>query len=53
MKKIKLAVIALEENYLVRLANRLRGEKDITLLKAIIIKDYEIDMKQFIAFVSK
>ena len=53
MKKIKLAVIALEENYLVRLANRLRGEKDITLLQAIIIKDYEIDMKQFIAFVEQ
>lgn len=51
MKKIKLAIIALEENYLERLANRLRGEKDITLLQTIIIKDYEIDMKQFIAFV--
>jgi hypothetical protein len=28
MKKIKLAVIALEESYLERLANRLRGAND-------------------------
>ena len=53
MKKIKLAVIALEENYLELLANRLRREKDITLLQSIIIKDYEIDMKQFVAFVEQ
>ena len=36
---IKLAVITSDEKYLQQLTNRLHGEKDISLLSTIIIKN--------------
>ncbi|MCK7467484.1 MAG: hypothetical protein MZU91_04720 [Desulfosudis oleivorans] len=53
MKKIKLAVITRDENYLQRLVDRLHGEKDINLLSVIIIKDLKSEVKQAIAFVKQ
>ena len=50
---IKLAVITRDEKYLQQLTNRLHGEKDISLLSAIIIKDIKSEIKQAFAFVKQ
>jgi DNA-binding NarL/FixJ family response regulator len=50
---IKLAVITSSEEYLKQLANRLHGEKDISLLSTIIIKNHKSDQEQVIAFIQQ
>jgi len=50
---IKLAVITSDEKYLQQLTNCLRGEKDINLLSAIIIKNSESDGQQALAFMEQ
>ena len=53
MKMIKLAVVTRDEKYLQQLTNRLRGEKDISLLSTIIIKNLKSEVKQALAFVKQ
>jgi len=50
---IKLAVMTSNEEYLKQLANRLHGEKDISLLSTIIIKNPESEGKQALAFMKQ
>lgn len=50
---IKLAVITSDEKYLKQLINCLRGEKDISLLSTIIIKNSESDGQQALAFMKQ
>jgi len=50
---IKLAVITSSEEYLKQLANRLHGEKDISLLSTLIIKNPESEGKQALAFMKQ
>jgi DNA-binding NarL/FixJ family response regulator len=50
---IKLAVVTLDEKYLQQLINRLRREKDINSLSAIIVKDLESEAKQVLAFMKQ
>ena len=50
---IKLAVITRDEKYLQQLINRLRGEKDISLLSTIIIKNPESEGQQALAFMKQ
>ena len=50
---IKLAVITCDEKYLQQLTNRLHGEKDVSLLSAIIIKNLRSEVKQALAFVKQ
>ena len=50
---IKLAIAIRDEKYLQQLINRLRSEKDISLLSTIIIKDLESEVKQAIAFMGQ
>jgi len=49
---IKLAVMTSNEEYLKQLANRLHGEKDISLLSTII-KNPESEGKQALAFMKQ
>jgi NarL family two-component system response regulator LiaR len=50
---IKLAVITRDKKYLQQLTNRLHGEKDISLLSTIIIKNIKSDVKQLNVFVKQ
>ena len=50
---IKLAVITSNEEFLKQLTNRLHGEKDISLLSTIIIKNHKSDQEQVIAFIKQ
>jgi two-component system response regulator DegU len=50
---IKLAVITRDENYLQHLATLLHGEKDISLLNTIIIKNPESEGQQALAFMKQ
>jgi two-component system, NarL family, response regulator DegU len=50
---IKLAVITSNEEFLKQLANRLNGEKDISLISTIIIKNRKSDQEQVIAFIKQ
>ena len=50
---IKLAVVTCDEKYLQQLTNLLHGEKDISLLSTIIIKNLKSEVKQTIAFVNQ
>jgi two-component system, NarL family, response regulator DegU len=50
---IKLAVITSNEEYLKQLANRLHGEKDISFLSTIIIKNHTSEQEQVIAFMKQ
>ena len=50
---IKLAIITSNEEFLKQLANRLHGEKDISLLSTIIIKNHKSDQEQVIAFIKQ
>ena len=47
---IKLAVITCDERYLQQLATRLQGEKGISLLNTILVKNFGSEVKQVIAF---
>jgi NarL family two-component system response regulator LiaR len=49
MKKIKLSIVTSEEKYLQHLTKRLNGEKDISLLNTIIIKNLQSEMKEVLA----
>ena len=53
MKMITLAVFTCDEKYLQQLTNRLHGEKDVSLLIAIIIKNLKSEVKQALAFVKQ
>jgi DNA-binding NarL/FixJ family response regulator len=48
---IKLAIVTRDEKYLQQLTNCLHGEEDISLLSTIIIKNFNSEVKQVIAFV--
>ena len=50
---IKLAIAIRDEKYLQQLINRLRREKDISLLSTIIIKDIKSDAEQVLAFMNQ
>jgi DNA-binding NarL/FixJ family response regulator len=50
---IKLAVMTSNEEYLKQLANRLHGEKDISLLSTIIIRNHTSEQEQVIAFIEQ
>ncbi|MCK7505293.1 MAG: hypothetical protein MZV70_15245 [Desulfobacterales bacterium] len=50
MKKIKLSIVTSDEKYLQHLTKRLNGEKDISLLNTIIIKNIQSEMKEVLAF---
>jgi len=50
---IKLALAIRDEKYLQQLINRLRREKDISILSAIIIKDINREVKQVLAFMNQ
>ena len=50
---IKLAIVTRDEKYLQQLINRLRREKDISLLSTIIIKNPESEGKQVLAFMKQ
>jgi NarL family two-component system response regulator LiaR len=50
MKKIKLSIVTSDEKYLQHLTKRLSGEKDISLLNTIIIKNLQSQMKEVLAF---
>jgi DNA-binding NarL/FixJ family response regulator len=50
---IKLAVVIHDEKYLQKLINRLRREKDISLLSTVIVKDIKSEAEQFIAFINQ
>jgi two-component system NarL family response regulator len=53
LKKIKLVVATRCEKHLQQLTDRVRGEKDITLVGTIIIKDFQSEMQQSIDFVEQ
>ena len=50
---IKLAIAIRDEKYLQQLINRLRTEKDISLLSTIIIKDIKSEAEQVLAFMNQ
>ena len=50
MKKIKLSIVTSDEKYLQHLTKRLNGEKDISLLSTIIIKNLQSEMEEVLAF---
>jgi two-component system response regulator DegU len=50
---IKLAVLTRDEKYLQQLINRLHGEKDISILSTMIIKNLESEVEQVLAFVKQ
>jgi DNA-binding NarL/FixJ family response regulator len=50
---IKLAVVTHDEKYLQQLIKRLQGEKDIKLLSAVIIEDFESEAEQVLAFMEQ
>ena len=50
---IKLAIAIRDEKYLQQLINRLRREKDISLLSTIIIKDIKSEAEQVLAFMEQ
>jgi DNA-binding NarL/FixJ family response regulator len=50
---IKLAIITRDEKYLQQLTNRLQGEKDISLLSTIVIKNLENNEEQILAFMKQ
>ncbi len=50
---IKLAVVTRNEKYLQQLTNRLRGEKDISILNTIIIKNLESEVEQVIFYIKQ
>ena len=50
---IKLAIAIRDEKYLQQLINRLRSEKDISLLSTIIIKDIKSEAEQVLAFMNQ
>jgi len=50
---IKLAVLTRDEKYLQQLINSLHGEKDISLLSTMIIKNLESEVEQVLAFVKQ
>jgi two-component system, NarL family, response regulator DegU len=50
---IKLALAIRDEKYLQQLINRLRREKDISLLSIIIIKDIKSEAEQILAFMNQ
>jgi DNA-binding NarL/FixJ family response regulator len=53
MKKSKLAVVTHDEKFLQRLTNCLGGEKDISLVSKLIIKDLKSEVRQALAFVKQ
>ena len=53
MKKNKLTVVTHDEKFLRRLTNCLRGEKDISLVGTLIIKNLKSEVRQAIAFVEQ
>jgi len=53
MKMIKLAIAIRDEKYLQQLINRLRREKDISLLSTIIVKDIKSEAEQVLAFMNQ
>ncbi|MGA2781949.1 MAG: response regulator transcription factor [Smithella sp.] len=50
---IKLAVLTRDEKYLQQLINSLHGEKDISILSTMIIKNLESEVEQVLAFVKQ
>jgi DNA-binding NarL/FixJ family response regulator len=50
---IKLAVITGKKNYFQKLANRLHGEKDISIISTIIIKNHKSEKEQTDAFMKQ
>ncbi len=50
---IKLAIAIRDEKYLQQLINRLRREKDISLLSTIIVKDIKSEAEQVLAFMNQ
>lgn len=53
MKKSKLTVVTHDEKFLRRLTNCLHGEKDISLVSTLIIKNLKSEVRQAIAFVEQ
>ncbi|MBP1711014.1 MAG: hypothetical protein H6Q49_1216, partial [Deltaproteobacteria bacterium] len=53
MKKIRITVMTRNSDYLQRLEDRLREEKDISLLSSIVINNFKSEMKQSIAFLEQ
>ena len=53
MKKSKLTVVTHDEKFLQRLTNCLGGEKDISLVSALIIKNLKSEVRQAMVFVNK
>ncbi len=53
MKKSKLTVVTHDEKFLRRLTNCLQGEKDISLVSKLIIRDLKSEVRQAIAFVKQ
>ncbi len=50
---IKLSLAIRDEKYLQQLINRLRREKDISILSTIIVKDIKREAKQIVAFMNQ
>jgi DNA-binding NarL/FixJ family response regulator len=50
---IKLVIVTRDEKFLQRLTNLLQGDKDVTLVSTIIIKDLQREVKQSIVFVKQ
>jgi DNA-binding NarL/FixJ family response regulator len=50
---IKLAVLTRDEKYLQQLINSVHGEKDISILSTMIIKNLESEVEQVLAFVKQ
>jgi two-component system, NarL family, response regulator DegU len=50
---IKLAIAIRDEKYLQQLINRLRREKDISLLSTVIVKDIKSEAEQILAFMNQ
>ena len=53
MKKSKLTAVTHDEKFLRRLTNSLHGEKDISLVSTLIIKNLKSEVRQAIAFVEQ
>jgi two-component system, NarL family, response regulator DegU len=53
MKKSKLTVVTYDEKFLRRLTNCLGGEKDISLVSKLIIKNLQSEVRQALAFVKQ
>ncbi len=53
MKRIKLTVVTQDEKFLQRLTKCLRGEKDISLVGTLLIKNLKSEVRQAIAFVEQ